>query len=209
MTERPTESNGIAAPEIAVAEVDTGAQATPEAPSSAPLPRRRRLSRVALIGSALLVLMSAVLARVWREPAPTPRVDTGATFLTDGRYDDNAASWSDSGQIYFSRFVTDTRVETWMMDADGTNQHRANERIAGLLTGRWSPDGKKVIFVKEGDSRTVYIAEAGGAGEITLPFVPGNLDWSSDGSKFVYQAKRRPAHLRFFSTHWTPARALS
>ena len=41
------------AEETAVAEVETGAQETPDAPSSAP-PPRRRLGRVVLIGSVAL-----------------------------------------------------------------------------------------------------------------------------------------------------------
>ena len=81
------------------------------------------------------------------------------------------------------------RIETWTMNADGTNQHRANTEIKNLLTGRWSLDGKKVIFRKDDDNKTVYLADADGRNEIALPFTPGNLDWSPDGSQVVYQAR--------------------
>jgi len=187
--EQPVETNGVPARELEAIADATGAPVTPtpDLPSSTRFARRERFGRVVLIGSVSLILMFVVLPRFLGGRARSAKHAPGATFLTDGSHDDNAASWIDSGQIYFSR-LADARVETWTMSSDGADQHRANGNIKELLTGRWSPDGKKVIFVKDGDPRTAYLADADGTGEITLPFMPGNLDWSSDGSKFVYQA---------------------
>ena len=155
---------------------------------------RRRFSPVVL---AILVLVtmgvtSVGLARLWRETAAAPKAAHETTFLTDGSHDDVGASWTNNGHIHFSRSVATGRIETWTMNADGTNQHRANTNIRSLLAGRWSPDGKKVIFTKDGEAQTIYLADADGANEIALPFLAGNLDWSPDGLQFVYQA-RTPA----------------
>jgi Tol biopolymer transport system component len=78
-------------------------------------------------------------------------------------------------------------METWAMNPDGTNQHRANTEIKNLLNGVWSPDGKKVVFSKEEDPKPIYLADADGKNEIVLPLVVGNMDWSPDSSQFVYQ----------------------
>jgi TolB protein len=74
------------------------------------------------------------------------------------------------------------------MNADGSNQQRANTeiKVCSLEDGR--PDGKKVVFVKEDDSK-FYLADADGTNEITLSFTVGNMDWSQDSSQFVYQVR--------------------
>jgi Tol biopolymer transport system component/DNA-binding winged helix-turn-helix (wHTH) protein len=168
------------------------AQPAPEQrmPDAAPAPPRTQSSLLRYLVPAVLVIValtSAGLVRFWRPSAPSTGNDTGLTVLTDGSHNDIGAYWTSQSRIYFSRFVTNSRVETWTMNPDGSNQHRANTEIGSLLAGRWSPDGRKVIFTKEDDPRA-YLADANGRNEIMLPFVPGNLDWSPDGSQFVYQA---------------------
>ena len=131
----------------------------PETPSvAATLPSRAEhpfrpfvLTVLISLGLLSLGLMSVALVRFWREPGRSMKAEAGITFLTDGSHDDLGASWTNNGQIYFSRVITHTRVETWTMNADGTNARRANTEIKSLSAGRWSPDGKKVIFTKDGD----------------------------------------------------------
>ncbi len=139
-----------------------------------------------------LALTSVVLVGFWRGRTLPAKGEDSFTLLTDGSHDDVGAYWAGSGQIYFSRSLTNHRTETWTMNADGTNQHRANTGIKNLLTGRWSPDGKKVVFRKDDGAEVIYLADANGANETTLRFAPGNLDWSPDGSQFVYQARTSP-----------------
>ncbi len=139
-----------------------------------------------------VALASVALVGVWRGRTPSTKADASLTFLTDGSHDDVGAYWISTGQIYFSRSLTSTRAETWTMNADGTNQRRANTAIKSLLTGRWSPDGKKVVFRKDDGTQTHYLADADGSNETALRFTPGNLDWSPDGSQFVYQARTSP-----------------
>jgi len=157
-------------------------------------PKVTTLSRAFIILVVLVILCiglaSVGLVRILGEPARPATSQRGIRFLTDGSHDDNGATWTNNGRLYFSRFITRQRSETWTMDADGTNQRRANTEIKTLLTGRWAPDGKKVIFTKEADSPSViYLANADGTHEIVLPFPGGNLDWSPDGSQVVYEER--------------------
>ena len=161
-----------------------------EAPPPVLPPKRRRSWGAAIFAALILILLTAAGLTWFRQlqkQAVKPE-DGGIVFLTDGSHNDYGGSWTNQGQIYFSRYVTSTRFETWQMNADGTNQRRANGEIKDLLFGRWSPDGKKVFFTKEND-KTIYLADANGANEIALPIIGGNMDWSPDGSQFVHQAK--------------------
>lgn len=142
--------------------------------------------------AALVLIAAAIAGLAWfwhRQNQPVKTDESGVIFLTDGSQDDSGARLTNQGQIYFSRYVTNTRVESWVMNADGTNQRRANTEINHLLHGVWSPDGNKVVFRKEGDNKTLYLADANGANEIVLPIIGGNMDWSPDGSQFVHQVR--------------------
>ena len=68
-----------------------------------------------------------------------------------------------------------------------------------FLNGMWSPDGKKVFFMKEGDSKTTYLANSDGSDEITLPMLVGNSDWAPDSSKFVYETKVAEGNTEIYS----------
>lgn len=175
------------------------AEHAPDVPLPAPPKKNtRRVFPVALTVVLAVGLISAGLIRYWPKRSPSGTAQTRLTILSDGSHDDTAAYWTNSGQIYFSRAITNTRTETWTMNADGTNPRRANTAIATLLTGRWSPDGRKVIFRKDDGRGAIYLADADGANEIALSFVPGNLDWSPDGSKFVYQARDTSGRSEIF-----------
>jgi Tol biopolymer transport system component/DNA-binding winged helix-turn-helix (wHTH) protein len=142
---------------------------------------------------AALVLVVGIVAGVvwfWQPQEQTVTSDeSGIVFVTDASHDSNGANWVGEGRIYFLKYTTNTRTEAWRMNADGSDQHRANDEIKDLLNGRWSPDARRVVFRKEGDDKTVYLADASGANEIALPFIVGNMDWSPDGLQFVYQSK--------------------
>ena len=191
VTELPVQENGngIQRPPEKPRAIEEEDKA-PKPPAALPSKVRDRPWVLAVLGA--VALASVVLVGVWPGRTPSTRTDASFTFLTDGSHDDVGAYWLSTGQIYFSRSVTSTRTETWTMNADGTNQRRANTGIKSLLTGRWSPDGKKVVFRKDDGTQTNYLADADGGHEIALRFAPGNLDWSPDSSQFVYQARTSP-----------------
>lgn len=163
-------------------------------PVNPPLGRTRESYRWVLlvIGGLLFVLVPALLyffAPGSRGLTAGPGLTDTPTLvrLTNNQYDEDQAEWTAAGQIRFIRYVTATRAESWIMDADGTDQRRANEKIKSLLTGQWSPDGKRVVFIKDGESpRNVYLANADGSDERRLPLNYPPSAWSPDGTKFVY-----------------------
>jgi TolB protein len=162
-----------------------------EAPLALPPKRRAFPARIFLTALVLIGLAAtAALLWFWRHPKTSAKpIESGIIVLTDGQHDDNFAYETNEGRIYFFRHVSTTRVEAWTMNGDGSNQHRANTEIKNLLNGVWSPDGRKVVFSKEEDPRPIYLADADGRNEITLPLVVGNMDWAPDSSQFVYQVR--------------------
>src|SRR4029077_20883011 len=61
----------------------------------------------------------------------------------------------------------------------------------------WSPSGDQVAYIGNGPNQTplrsIFIANADGSGIAPLPNSPTSLtsvDWSPDGSKFVYATDR-------------------
>ena len=203
VTEQPVETESVVIRRQVSAPSVTEDPKVPDAPD-APLPttptRRRGLAFVFVLSLfALAGVISVGLIRLGRAAPPAAVAGSGRAFLTDGSHEDMAAYWIDTGQIYFSRSLSTTRTESWTMNADGTNAHRANAQITSLLHGRWSPDGKRVVFTKDDDQgKTIYLADADGTHEKPLPFVAGNLDWSPDGSRFVYEARTAPQVSEIF-----------
>ena len=144
-------------------------------------------------GAAALICVVAVVWYVASRPKPAVSYPDTTYYepvaLTDGRQDDGAVQWTSDNHIRFFRHVSPNRVESWTMNLDGSDQHRESAPIKDFLNGMWSPDGKKVFFMKEGDSKTTYLANSDGSAEITLPLLVGNSDWAPDSLKFVYETK--------------------
>jgi Tol biopolymer transport system component len=81
---------------------------------------------------------------------------------------------------------SDKRGTNMLMNVDGTGQTNLNLRTFRAFVS-WSPDGAKVIFAKPGDNSARYLANADGSDEIALPVI-GNVDWSADSKKIIYQS---------------------
>ncbi len=153
------------------------------------LPGQRRRWPVAV--GAFILLFGTLVTVFFLIPRPSVRTVADPkpkiVRLTENEYEEDMASWTRDGQIRFVRYITGTRAESWVMNADGSDQRRANEKIKSLLTGNWSPDGSRVVFVKDGESlRNVYLANSDGSGERKLPLSYPPNEWSPDGTKFVF-----------------------
>jgi Tol biopolymer transport system component/DNA-binding winged helix-turn-helix (wHTH) protein len=136
-----------------------------------------------------LTVMAVWYLRTSKTPGSAAETRNIPKVLTDGKQDDGAVEWTSDNHIRFFRRVAPNRLEAWVMDLDGSNQHRETGGIKNLVVGYWSPGGKYVYFMKEGDSNSTYLANSDGSGEIKLPLLVGNSDWAPDGSKFVYETK--------------------
>ena len=141
---------------------------------------------------AAVIVLLVILFVVFRNRSVLPAAKTNGPVLvalTDGKQDDGAVEWTNDNHIRFLRRVSPKRFESWIMNIDGSDQHREVSPIKDLQTGFWSPDGKKVFFMKEGDGKTTYLANADGSYETSLPLLVGNSDWAPDSSRFVYETR--------------------
>lgn len=156
------------------------------------MPQRRSLSWIWAV-AAFFFIFGALASTYFVLPERMATVNvsgdtTGQMLrLTDTQFEDDHAEWTFDGKIRFTRYVTVTRAESWIMNGDGSDQRRANDKIPSLRSGQWSPNGKQVVFVKDGEtSKNVYLANADGTGERRINLTHPPNDWSADGTHFVY-----------------------
>ncbi len=156
--------------------------------------RRFALGAIAMIAIALLVsyvLVIYLTSRFTEGDAKfgVPADRTSIVRLTNNGFDEDSASWTSDDRIRFLRFSAMNKVESMIMNADGSDQRRAGVEIKDFLAGTWSPDGRRVLYSKEAaSSRTPFAANADGTNEQKLPFNIGPFDWSPDGTKIVYSS---------------------
>ena len=117
--------------------------------------------------------------------------------LTDFPKREERPVFTRDGDIRFTRWEGETPL-TFVMGPDGSNQRRETA-IAGLRTGSWAPDGKKVVFYKEVDDDRLYLANNDGSNEIALPFIAGNMDWSPDSTSILYQTGRTNSDIYLYT----------
>lgn len=135
----------------------------------------------------LVLLISALGFYLLKGERTVVKREGDAIRLTDAQQDETNAQWTKDNQIRFLRYVEKKKAESFVMNLDGGNQRRANETAKNVLTGNWSPDGTKILFVKADDTSSFYLANADGSDEIKLPFLVSNNDWSPDSRRIIYQ----------------------
>jgi Tol biopolymer transport system component/DNA-binding winged helix-turn-helix (wHTH) protein len=158
-----------------------------------------------LIVSIVAILIVAGIFSVWLRGgrrltniAQLEKQKNVPVRLTDDPNDEGRPSLTKDGHIRFHNFLR--RVPySFIMNSDGSDAHREIS-IPGMSVGLWSPDEKKVIYYKEGDeSGALFLANSDGSGEKQLPFLAGNMDWSPDGSKVVYQYGRGNSDIYLYT----------
>jgi Tol biopolymer transport system component len=104
-------------------------------------------------------------------------------------------AWSADGRrIAFTAFEGVENRDIWVMDADGTNQHRLKKTpYPPFYEGEvdWSPAGGWLVFDSGGWFSDVYVMRTNGAGLRNLTpgggwVGSGQPSWSSDGRRIVF-----------------------
>jgi Tol biopolymer transport system component/DNA-binding winged helix-turn-helix (wHTH) protein len=151
---------------------------------------RPTISVAKMVVFAILVAAITAIPIVYFLTRERPRAayDNGAIRLTNDDADEGAPHWVGNDQIRYLRRKKGEPTESMIMSADGSSQSSVGVRD-DLVFCLWSPDGARLLFVREGEKDALYLANSDGSGEVKLPFAPGNLDWSPDSQSIVYQSK--------------------
>ncbi|PKL53149.1 MAG: hypothetical protein CVV36_08645 [Candidatus Methanoperedenaceae archaeon HGW-Methanoperedenaceae-1] len=75
----------------------------------------------------------------------------------------------------------------FVMNVDGTNIKRLTDDKGNEVAPSWSPDGKKLVFTKDG---TIYIMNADGSNKTSTGQGGHNARWSPDGKRIAFVSER-------------------
>lgn len=121
------------------------------------------------------------------------RVDgSGLVRLSDGIQ----PAWSPDGQRIAFATNRDGNFEIYVMEADGSRQHRLTRNPGEDVLPTWSPDGTRVAFSSDranSGQGDIYVMSANGAAPRRLtesPAYDAGAAWSPDGTKIVFTSDR-------------------
>ncbi len=150
----------------------------------------------------------------------TPGYDGGAFFSPDGTRIVYRASRPSPGaemeeyrRLLAEKRVRPTRLEIWIMDADGSHQHQVTNLGAASFAPFFHPDGKRILFASNvGDPRgrnfDIYMIHDDGTGLERITWNPtfdGFPMFSPDGKELVFASNRngsRPGETNVFIADW-------
>ena len=131
---------------------------------------------------------------------------TGLLNLTPGPGGGEALSWSPDGRKIGFRSLRDGTGEIYVVNVDGSGLRRLTHLARNPISSGgttwsapgWSPDGKKILFVRVGWGRglsnsEILVMNADGSRQRYLtrnPAPDGNPVWSPDGKKILFDSKR-------------------
>jgi Tol biopolymer transport system component len=177
--------------------LDTSSQAEPQEGDG--IMRRPRLTTAAaLVAPTLTVLIvgGALALAACGNKAPTT---TGSSSPTSAPAVATTESGSPPptatgpGTIAFVK-VTENGRDIYTIHSDGTRLRRLTNTAADEDLARWSPDGKRIAFVRfiggpDDENTTIWVMKADGSHQrrITSDAVRGYLGaWSPDGRRLVF-----------------------
>ena len=130
---------------------------------------------------------------------------TDLTRLTHSPGPDFDPAWSPDGTQIAFRSERSGEPEIWVMNADGTGQHR----LTRGLSPAWSPDGLRIAYASPGDipcppgrgprCTGISIMNADGSGQHRVPNTDGGEypSWSPDGKRIAFNSNLSGDHLMY------------
>ncbi len=131
---------------------------------------------------------------------------TGLRNLTPGPGGGESLSWSPDGRKIGFRSLRDGSGEIYVVNVDGTGLRRLTRLTrtpvssgwTTLSAPAWSPDGRKILFVRVGwgdrlVNSEILVMNADGSRQRNLtrnPAPDGDPVWSPDGRKILFVSKR-------------------
>jgi len=149
-----------------------------------------------------------------------PGYDGGPFFSPDGRkivyraWHPTDTALTNYKDLLRQRLVRPNRMEIWVMNADGSDQHQITNLGGANFAPYFTPDGQKIIFssnYKNPRSRDfeLYLVDPDGSGleQVTHhPEFDGFPMFSPDGTKLVWASGRssKEGELNLFLADWRP-----
>jgi TolB protein len=149
-----------------------------------------------------------------------PGYDGGAFFSHDGKtivyraWHPKDTALTNYQALLKQRLVRPNRMEIWVMNADGSNQHQITSLGGANFAPFYTPDDKRIIFssnYKNPKSRNfdLYLINPDGSGmeQVTTdPEFDGFPMFSPDGKKLVWASGRdtKAGDLNLFLADWKP-----
>jgi Tol biopolymer transport system component len=108
--------------------------------------------------------------------------------------DEAAPTWSRDGLIAYEAEVDGNR-DIYVVDATGSRKQRLTSEPADDRSPAWSPDGQRLIFISDRDSKPafdLYLMHADGSGVERLTITGNNRapQFSPDGAQIAFQSGR-------------------
>jgi TolB protein len=149
-----------------------------------------------------------------------PGYDGGPFFSPDGKrivyraWHPTDTALTSYRELLRQRLVRPNRMEIWVMNADGSNQHQITNLGGANFAPYFTPDGRKIIFssnFKNPKSRDfeLYLVNDDGSGleQVTHHAeFDGFPMFSPDGTKLVWASGRssKEGELNLFLADWKP-----
>ena len=149
-----------------------------------------------------------------------PGYDGGPFFSPDGKkivyraWHPTDTALTNYQNLLKQRLVRPNRMEIWIMNADGSNQHQITNLGGANFAPYFTPDGSRIIFssnYKNPRSRNfeLYLVNPDGSGleQVTAhPEFDGFPMFSPDGKKLVWASGRSSGEgeLNLFIADWKP-----
>jgi len=150
----------------------------------------------------------------------TPGYDGGAWWSPDGKqivyranHPTDSAELKAYRDLLGQRLVRPSRVELFIMNADGSNQRQITKLGGANFGPSWTPDGKRIVFSSNyknprGGNFDLYLVDADGGNLEQLTFdeaFDGFPMFSPDGKKIVWASNRnadKPGDTNLFIADW-------
>ena len=149
-----------------------------------------------------------------------PGYDGGPFFSPDGKqivyraWHPTDTALTSYRELLRQRLVRPNRMEIWVMNADGSNQHQITNLGGANFAPFFTPDGRRIIFssnYQNPRSRNfeLFLVNPDGSGleQVTHhPEFDGFPMFSPDGTKLVWASGRssREGELNLFLADWRP-----
>lgn len=146
--------------------------------------------------------------------------DGGPIFSPDGKliayrafHPGTAADSAEFRALLAQGVVRPTKMDLWIMNADGTNQHQITHLAGASFAPAFTPDGTRLIFASNDrqpttDNFDLYLVNLDGSGLERVTYSPGFNAFpmfSPDGKTLVWESSRRakvPHETNIFIADW-------